>query len=129
MRMNSPFKRRSHESSRNCHPRLSREPDLTQPRRAGCRTDRAHVRADLLDHRHCLRSNSDNIGSFVIRRRHDLTVIPEPIQTTDASDRFAIRAVAIAIGLTVLLLFIMMISSFMTSRRIGHMNERTGSHH
>jgi cytochrome c oxidase subunit 2 len=59
---------------------------------------------------------------FVIRRRHDLTVIPEPIQTTDASDRFAIQAVSIAIGLTVLLLFIMMISSFMTSRRLGHMN-------
>lgn len=59
---------------------------------------------------------------FVIRRRHDLTAIPEPIQTTDASDRLAIRAVATTVGLTVLLLFIMMTSSFMTSRRIGHMN-------
>jgi heme/copper-type cytochrome/quinol oxidase subunit 2 len=59
---------------------------------------------------------------FVIRRRHDLTVIPEPVQTTDVSDHLAIRAVSIAIGLTVLLLFIMMISSFMTSRRLGHMN-------
>jgi cytochrome c oxidase subunit 2 len=59
---------------------------------------------------------------FVIRRRHDLTAIPEPIQTTDASDRLAIRVVATTVGLTVLLLFIMMISSFMTSRRIGRMN-------
>lgn len=61
---------------------------------------------------------------FVIRRKHDLTAIPEPIQTTDASDRLAIRVVATAVGLTVSLLFIMMISSFMTSRRIGRMNDQ-----
>jgi cytochrome c oxidase subunit 2 len=61
---------------------------------------------------------------FVTRRRHDLAHIPEPIQTTDLSDRFAKHAVVFAIGLTVLLLFVMMISSFVTSRRIGRMNDQ-----
>jgi cytochrome c oxidase subunit II len=61
---------------------------------------------------------------FVTRRRYDLAHIPEPIQTTEVSDRHAKRAVAFAIGLTVLLLFAMMISSFVTSRRIGRMNDQ-----
>jgi cytochrome c oxidase subunit 2 len=59
---------------------------------------------------------------FVIHRRHNLEHTPEPIQTTATSDRLANRAVACAMGLTVLLLFVMMISSFVTSRRIGRLN-------
>jgi cytochrome c oxidase subunit 2 len=61
---------------------------------------------------------------FVTRRRHYLAHIPAPIQTSEASDRLANRAVGGAIGLTVLLLFVMMISSFATSRRIGLMNNQ-----
>jgi cytochrome c oxidase subunit 2 len=61
---------------------------------------------------------------FVVRRRHDLSLIPEPIRTTEASDRLANRAVGGAIGITVVLLFVMMISSFITSRRIGNMNNQ-----
>jgi cytochrome c oxidase subunit II len=61
---------------------------------------------------------------FVTRRRHDLNHIPDPLETTEASDRLANRAVGTAIGLTVILLFVMMISSFVTSRRIGDMNEQ-----
>jgi cytochrome c oxidase subunit II len=61
---------------------------------------------------------------FVWRRRCTLDAMPEPQPTTDDGDRFAIRAVAGAITLTVLLLFVMLISSFMTSRRLGKMNEQ-----
>jgi cytochrome c oxidase subunit 2 len=61
---------------------------------------------------------------FVLRRRHGLAHIPEPVQTSEASDRLANRAVGGAIGLTVLLLFVMMISSFATSRHIGLMNNQ-----
>jgi cytochrome c oxidase subunit II len=61
---------------------------------------------------------------FVTRRRHDLNHIPDPLETTEASDRLANRAVGTAIGLTVILLFVMMISSFVTSRRIGGMNDQ-----
>jgi cytochrome c oxidase subunit 2 len=60
---------------------------------------------------------------FVSSRRYELTLMPEPLQTTEASDRLARRAVGAAIGVTVLLLFVMMISSFITSRRIGRMND------
>jgi cytochrome c oxidase subunit 2 len=59
---------------------------------------------------------------FVVRRRHSLAYSTEPIRTTAASDRLANRAVGGAIGLTVLLLFVIMVSSFATSRRIGRMN-------
>jgi cytochrome c oxidase subunit 2 len=61
---------------------------------------------------------------FVVRRRHNLAYIPEPTSTTEAADRLANRVVGAAIGLTVLLLFVMMISSFATSRRIGSMNNQ-----
>ena len=50
--------------------------------------------------------------------------MPEPQPTTGASDRFATRAVAAAMALTVLLLFVMLISSFITSQRLGKMNEQ-----
>ena len=61
---------------------------------------------------------------FVWRRRYMLNTIPEPQPTTEARDRSATRAVAAAITVSVLLLFIMLVSSFITSRRLGKMNEQ-----
>lgn len=61
---------------------------------------------------------------FVWRRRYTLNALPEPRPTTDENDRFATRAVAAAMALTVVLLFVMLISSFITSRRLGNMNAR-----
>jgi cytochrome c oxidase subunit 2 len=61
---------------------------------------------------------------FVWRRRYTLSTMPEPQPTTDESDRFATRTVAGAMVLTVVLLFVMLISSFVTSRRLGKMNEQ-----
>jgi cytochrome c oxidase subunit 2 len=61
---------------------------------------------------------------FVKHRRTDLSHIPDPLQTTEASERLAKRTVSAACGLTVILLFVMMISSFVTSRRIGGMNDQ-----
>jgi cytochrome c oxidase subunit II len=61
---------------------------------------------------------------FVWRRRHALSNIPEPQSTTEESDRFATLAVEGAMALTVLLLFVMLIGSFLTSRRLGRMNEQ-----
>ncbi|HEV2647239.1 MAG TPA: cytochrome c oxidase subunit II [Acidobacteriaceae bacterium] len=59
---------------------------------------------------------------FVWRRRHTFDTIPEPAPTSTESDRFATRAVTIAMAVTVILLFIMLISSFITSHRLGKMN-------
>lgn len=61
---------------------------------------------------------------FVWRRRHVLQSVPEPLTTSDRSDRFATRAVAGAMAVTILLLFIMLISSFVTSHRLGRMNQQ-----
>ena len=61
----------------------------------------------------------------VWRRRHGTTAMPEPQPTTQASDRFATRAVAGAMMVTLVLLFVMLISSFMTSRVLGKMNGLT----
>lgn len=58
----------------------------------------------------------------VWRRRQDPPTMPEPRQTTEHSDRFATRAVAGAMAVTVGLLFVMLISSFFTSRAHGKMN-------
>jgi cytochrome c oxidase subunit II len=60
----------------------------------------------------------------VTRRRYQLMLMPEPLPTTKESDRVVTRAVAAAMVLTVMLLFVMMISSFITSRRIGRMNDQ-----
>lgn len=60
---------------------------------------------------------------IVARRRHTLSLMPEPLETTEASDRMATHAVGAAIGITVLLLFVMLLSSFRTIRRLGRMNE------
>jgi cytochrome c oxidase subunit 2 len=61
---------------------------------------------------------------FVWRRRYTLSTIPAPQSTTKDSDRLAMSAVTGAIALTVVLLFIMLVSSFITSRRLGKMNEQ-----
>jgi cytochrome c oxidase subunit 2 len=61
---------------------------------------------------------------FVARRRYTLSQLPEPLETTEASDRLATRAVSAAVALTVLLLFVMMVSSFLTSRTMGRMNDQ-----
>jgi cytochrome c oxidase subunit 2 len=58
----------------------------------------------------------------VWRRRYSLQTIPLPQQTTEESDRFAVRAVAGAMVLTIALLFVMLISSFRTSHAMGRMN-------
>ncbi len=58
----------------------------------------------------------------VFRKRYSLSITPEPQQTTAESDRFAMRAVSAAMGVTVVLLFIMLISSFRTSHALGKMN-------
>jgi cytochrome c oxidase subunit 2 len=61
---------------------------------------------------------------FVWRRRCALETLPAPQSTTEQSDRFAARAVVGAMALTVFLLFIMLISSLVTSRRLGKMHEK-----
>jgi cytochrome c oxidase subunit 2 len=58
----------------------------------------------------------------VYRKRHSLDIMPDPEQTSEASDRLAARAVAGAMIVTVALLFVMLISSFRTSRALGKMN-------
>lgn len=59
---------------------------------------------------------------YVVRRRHSLETTPEPLQTTRESDRFAGRAVGGAMVVTLLLLFAMMIGSFVTGHALGKMN-------
>jgi cytochrome c oxidase subunit II len=58
----------------------------------------------------------------VARRRHSLTMMPDPQPTSEASDRRATRAVGAAMIVTVVLLFTMLVSSFRTSRALGAMN-------
>lgn len=52
----------------------------------------------------------------VWRRRVPGAVFPPPQVTTPASDSFAVKAVASAMAVTILLLFAMLVSSFFTSR-------------
>src|SRR6185437_11705378 len=59
---------------------------------------------------------------YVVRRRHSLSEIPPPLPTSDQSDKRAQRAVGGAIIATVLLLFVMMIGSFVTGHALGNMN-------
>ncbi|MBB6144520.1 cytochrome c oxidase subunit 2 [Silvibacterium bohemicum] len=61
---------------------------------------------------------------FVAKRRHSILGDPLPQTTTAASDRLATRAVTGAVIVTILLLFVMLISSFITSRRLGHMHDQ-----
>jgi cytochrome c oxidase subunit 2 len=59
----------------------------------------------------------------VYRRRYTLEMMPAPQQTNEAGDRLATRAVAGAMIATVLLLFIMLVGSFRTSRALSAMND------
>jgi cytochrome c oxidase subunit 2 len=59
------------------------------------------------------------LAAFVWRRRQRLPDIPAPLPTNEASDRFATYAVAWAMAGTVLLLFVMLVGSFLTSRAIA----------
>jgi len=54
--------------------------------------------------------------------RNRLDVIPEPIPTDEKSESRGMRVVGSAVVLTVLLLFVMLIGSFETSRALGSMN-------
>jgi cytochrome c oxidase subunit II len=58
----------------------------------------------------------------VARKRHSFEAMPEPLTTTPESDRIARRSVGAAIIATVILLFIMLVGSFETSRALGSMN-------
>ncbi len=62
------------------------------------------------------------LGISVWRKRSTLDMMPEPQAPDEASERFARMAVSAAMTVTVVLLFIMMIGSFMTSRAMGKMN-------
>ncbi len=59
----------------------------------------------------------------VARKRHSLDIVPEPIPTTEASDRTARRSVGAAMVATIVLLFIMLVGSFETSRALGSMSQ------
>jgi len=61
----------------------------------------------------------------VWRRRNTLATIPDAQPTSDADDRFASRAVAGAMVITIVLLFIMLVGSFRTSHALGSMNYET----
>jgi cytochrome c oxidase subunit 2 len=60
----------------------------------------------------------------VMRNRTRSDEFPPPLQTTPEHDREAITAVSTAMGVSVLLLFIMMVASFATSHAIGKENGR-----
>ncbi len=60
----------------------------------------------------------------VAKQHNTLDTMPEPMPTTPASDRRATRGVAAAMLATVILLFVMVIGSFRTSRALGSMGEQ-----
>jgi cytochrome c oxidase subunit II len=59
----------------------------------------------------------------VARKRYSLEIMPDPLPTDEAGDRRARRSVAGAMVVTVVLLFVMLIGSFETSRALGSMND------
>jgi cytochrome c oxidase subunit 2 len=59
----------------------------------------------------------------VVRSRNSLDTIPDPMKPSDESERRTRRSVAGAMVVTVVLLFIMLVGSFKTSRALGSMNE------
>ena len=61
----------------------------------------------------------------VWRRRNTLATMPDPRPTSEADDRFASRAITAAMVVTIVLLFVMLIGSFRTSRALGRMNYET----
>lgn len=61
----------------------------------------------------------------VIRRKHSMSDMPPPLPTNPESDRRAQRLVGGVMVVTVLLLFTMMIGSFVTGHALGSMNRET----
>lgn len=59
----------------------------------------------------------------VARSRNSLDIIPAPLKTTEESERRTRRSVGAAMIATVVLLFIMLVGSFETSRALGSMND------
>lgn len=59
----------------------------------------------------------------VARNRQTLATMPAPLPTDEAGERRARRSVAVAIGITIVLLFVMMIASFETSSALGSLNQ------
>ncbi|UWZ84136.1 cytochrome c oxidase subunit II [Occallatibacter riparius] len=59
----------------------------------------------------------------VIRRRHTLDTMPEPLATNEATEKRARIGVTAAAVVTVVLLFVMLIGSFETGRALGDMNQ------
>lgn len=61
----------------------------------------------------------------VAKRRSRLPNIPAPMQTTEASDRSAMRMVAGSMAVTITLLFVLLVSSFFTSRATASLTSQT----
>src|ERR1700751_5482518 len=57
----------------------------------------------------------------VWRRRNTLATMPNPQHASEADDRIVSRAVGGAMIVTIVLLFIMLVGSFRTSRALGKM--------
>ena len=64
------------------------------------------------------------VALSVWRNRTPGESLPPPQQTSPESDRKSVRAVAGAMGVSILLLFVMMLASFATSHAIGKENGR-----
>ncbi len=60
----------------------------------------------------------------VWRKRWSLNTMPLPMQTTPRSDRRATQVVGASMVVTVVLLFVMLLGSFLTSRAMGNMNNQ-----
>ena len=63
------------------------------------------------------------VATVIAVARNRLDVIPEPMPTDEKSERRSKRIVGAAVAITVLLLFVMLIGSFETSRAMGGMNQ------
>jgi len=59
----------------------------------------------------------------VARSHNSLDTIPDPMKTSKESERRTRRSVAAAMAVTVVLLFVMLVGSFETSRALGSMNQ------
>lgn len=59
----------------------------------------------------------------VAHRKQSLDIMPEPLKISEASERKSARVMLGSIVVTVVLLFIMLVGSFRTSRALGSMNE------
>ena len=58
----------------------------------------------------------------IARRGHSLNTMPDPLPTDQISERRARRVVGAGVAVTIVLLFVMLISSFETGRALGDVN-------